>query len=180
MKFHKKTVLFAYILIFFLTYLAQIHPINALDYNISCVNGYLIKNGTINVNGNDYTFFQNTSCPYGCSDSGTECDRLAIENQNFVLYPIAMLVVAAIFSFLSVKTDKNWFQFLFLGLTMIFIILSMGLFSGYTTLTITQIETLFIYGYQAVIIGTVFTSLILFIFLLWNIFKPIFERKKVA
>ena len=129
MKFHKKTVLFAYILIFFLTYLAQIHPINALDYNISCVNGYLIKNATIKINDNTHTFFQNTSCPYGCADNGIECDDLVSEEGNFVLYPIALLVVAAIFGFLAVRTDAKCFQFLFLGLTMIFIILSMGIFN---------------------------------------------------
>jgi hypothetical protein len=177
----KLVVFLAAVLVMELAYLVSIGGVNALSNSyVNCTDGFLIKNITKEISGTEVTFIENETCPYGCSDSGIECNELASANPNFVLFPIAILIVAGIFAFLSVRTNKEWFQFLFLGLTMIFLILSMGLFAGYTTLTIVQTKTLLTYGYQATIYGAIFTLFILFLLLLFNVFKPIFEKQKVA
>lgn len=74
MKSARKVVFLALVLGFWLGYLGSIGSVNAIDYDISCENGRLIKNGTMTVNGNDYTFFQNISCPYGCNPERLECN----------------------------------------------------------------------------------------------------------
>jgi hypothetical protein len=158
-------------LVCILSVLATLNGVNAIDYNITCVNGNLIKNGTLDVNGQNYVFFQNTTCPYGCASNGIECDELVRSDVNFVLYPISMLIISAIFGFLAVKTEKKYFQFLFLGLTMLFIIIGMGLFAGFLTMTASQMEGLLVIGYQASIFGTFFVLFILVILIIMQIFE---------
>lgn len=185
----KIKVILARVLIVLVTFLGLIVPIYAQEGGFaivgSCIDNETLENGvTLNVSGTPITIVQETiNCPYGCINNsgqyGDECNELVNENINFILFPISMFLVAGIFGFLSTKMDKNTFAVLFLGLTLVFIILGMGFLVSWASLTVTESTALVTTGYTASIWSLILTVFMFVLMIILTAVKPILEKKKV-
>ncbi len=146
--------------------------------NTTCVDGRLIKNTTTYFNGVPAEIFQNITCEFGCSDSGVECNKLVREDPNFVLFPIAMLFVAAIFGFLVTKTEGSM-QMIFLTMLIVFTLISMGIFAGYTFMTMNQMQGIMAIGFQASIVVVALMLIALMVGIFIAAYQMKWKRKVV-
>lgn len=151
-------------------------------YNKSCgTNGYLVVNSTYYVNDVANNFFQNESCDYGCSLSGTECNELVKDNSNFMMFPIIFFFAAGIAGFIASSSEKiifqpsgrKVFQFLFIGMTLGFTILGTSLLTMYPTLTVNDAVGLANAGWIVMVWGTITIILIMLALTMFNIFKDV-------
>lgn len=145
-------------------------------FNQTCSNGIVHKTIGIDVNSEVTTVTITENCTYGCSDNGIECDILATDNLSFGILPLAIIFVALIFAYLATKMDKNWYQLLFVGSCMLFILLGMGTLGMFTTLTMSQTQGLMFTGFHMTLIIFGLFLLITLVLLIQYVFKPMFEK----
>lgn len=165
------------VLMFSLIVLGTLLTENVQGFNQTCSNSVLSKTKLIQLEGmvnDNLTMTENENCTYGCASNGVECDSLASESLSFGLIPITLLIVAALFAFLTTRTEGHY-QILFLGLTLIFLIIPIGLLASYPYITSSQVQGVVAFGYHSLIIASIvivfIVILTLFIVLAQNKFK---------
>ena len=151
----------------------------------NCSDGYLLTNVSGEFNGvYRELIFRNTTCPYGCADNEIECnDPKNIDHGSVVFNAAIFVVIAIIFLFLSftLKITKGRFyyiKYMFLAMTFIYMLLSVGLLGSMYIFGQDNISSIVWSGWFILAMSFIFTFALFFVTELQEYVKSLLRAGK--
>ena len=140
----------------------------------TCSGGYAWENTTYIIDDTTETINSKpVLCPFGCANNGLECAEPA-ENDSGMMMVAAMIISAVAFLFVYISNTIEWggdkynwpLKVMFLMGALLFVLLDVGLISGYGSFNQNSMASLGVVSYTVVIFMLLVTLLAFLVFLL--------------